>query len=70
MLKHELGKWKDPDMSELKETVTDSSDDGVATVNYTLDSIDHHPLFTKINILLPPPPPMVRIKSVFSTMKH
>ena len=59
MLKHELGKWKDPDMSELKEAVMDSSDDGVATVNYTLDGIDPHPLFTKINILLPPPPPMV-----------
>ena len=68
MLKHDLGQWKDPDMSELKEEVNDISDDGVANVNYTLDSIEHNPLFTKINVVLPAPPAppsMVRIRGAF-----
>ena len=65
MLKHDLGQWKDPDMSELKEEVNDSSDDGVANVNYTLDSIEHHPLFTKINVVLPAPPVLVQYLMTF-----
>ena len=57
MLKHELRK-ENPELAEMVEkTRTHALDgEGVNTVEYTLDRRELLPVYTRLDVRLPPPP--------------
>ena len=60
MLKHEL-RQENPDLAAMvqKTRRRQLEHEGVATVRYTLQALTPLPLYTKIEVTLPPPPAKV-----------
>ena len=62
MLKHEL-RQENPDLAAMvqKTRRRQLEHEGVATVRYTLQALTPLPLYTKIEVTLPPPPAKVEL---------
>ena len=65
MLKHEL-RQENPDLAAMvqKTRRRQLEHEGVATVRYTLQALTPLPLYTKIEVTLPPPPAKVSSAAV------
>ena len=71
MLKHEL-RQENPDLAAMvqKTRRRQLEHEGVATVRYTLQALTPLPLYTKIEVTLPPPPAKVTSAAMELNMQH
>ena len=71
MLKHEL-RQENPDLAAMvqKTRRRQLEHEGVATVRYTLQALTPLPLYTKIEVTLPPPPAKVSSAAMELNMQH
>ena len=69
MLKHEL-RQENPDLAAMAQKTRrrQLEHEGVATVRYTLQALTPLPLYTKVEVTLPPPP--VKVLLLTLSVQH